>query len=362
MNPYAELDNKYFWAPAVGKIDPTQISSLWNPKRDLFRRHKIATYGSCFAQHFGRALRSRKYGWMMCEDTPSGLSTETATRFNYGIFTARTGNIYTVSLLRQWTEWAVGISKPPAEIWIKNDRFYDPFRPNIEPEGFASEDELIASREITIESFKRSFAEANLFVFTLGLTESWSHVDGYEYPMCPGTIGGTFDTEKHKFKNHIHRDIIRDLRQTVALMRKVNPALRVLLTISPVPLTATMSGNHVLTATVESKSVLRAVAGELSRSHAIFDYFPSYEIICSAPFQGMFYNDNKRTVRQEGVDFVMQSFFQCLDAKFRPHSTTDIGIPDNHSVDDVDSDVVCEEELLGAFSPRNIDTKTSHAA
>ena len=44
----------------------------------------------------------------------------------------------------------------------------------------------------------------------------------------------------------------------------VNPRARLLLTVSPVPLAATATPNHVLVASIHSKSVLRAVAGELA--------------------------------------------------------------------------------------------------
>lgn len=352
MNPYESLGENSFWATAVGRVEPLNIYGLWEPKRRLLRRHKIATYGSCFAQHIGRALQKRKYNWMQCEETPHGLSAENASNYNYGIYSSRTGNIYTASLLLQWVEWALKVSVPPEEVWEKNGRYFDPFRPNIEPDGFMSENEMLRSRELTLEAFKQSFAEANLFVFTLGLTEGWINTEGYEYPMCPGTVAGEYNKEVHHFKNHTFREIIRDIRRSVALIRTINPKVRILLTVSPVPLTATMSGNHVLTATTESKSVLRAVAGELSRSKILFDYFPSYEIITSSPFQGVFYNENKRTVRPEGVDFVMQSFFDCMDMKFKTQAkptarTRKTSQSDNGRSNDY---VVCEEELLAAFN------------
>ena len=365
MNPYTSLDERCYWAPAVGRIPHEDISMLWKPKRDVKRGHKIATYGSCFAQHFGRALRSRKYGWMDAEECPSGMSEESTAKYNYGVFTSRTGNIYTTSLLRQWTEWALGKKNPPSEVWVKDGRIIDPFRPNIEPNGFDSEKEMFDSRNLTIESFLKSFSEANLFVFTLGLTESWKNIADYEYPICPRTIAGEFDKDEHIFVNHKFRDILGDLRKTVALMRGVNPKLRVLLTVSPVPLTATMSGNHVLTATVESKSILRAVAGEATRSSSIFDYFPSFEIISGTPFQGVYYNSNKRTVRQEGVDFVMSSFFDCLNAEFRPERRKRV-VEEKSSTTRVteensDDTIVCEEELLAAFDSSAVSTRAGAA-
>ena len=79
------------------------------------------------------------------------------------------------------------------------------------------------------------------------------------------------------------------MQQAMALMRSANRGLRFLLTVSPVPLTATNSGNHVLVATVDSKSRLRAVAGQLARTVSRVDYFPSYEIISAPPFRGSFF-------------------------------------------------------------------------
>ncbi len=43
--------------------------------------------------------------------------------------------------------------------------------------------------------------------------------------------------------------------------RRINPQPRFILTVSPVPLVATMSGSHVSPASIYSKSVLRAPAG-----------------------------------------------------------------------------------------------------
>ena len=122
-------------------------------------------------------------------------------------------------------------------------------------------------------------------------------------------------------------------------MRAVNPKLKILLTVSPVPLTATATDQHVMVATMQSKSILRAVAGALAGDDPDVDYFPSYEIVSSPPFRGVFFEPNQRNVTESGVNFVMQTFFdnQAIDPegkKKRPPSA---------------KDTVCEEELLAAF-------------
>lgn len=376
-NPYTDLPTRAFWSPAVGKRDALDIDELWEPKWPVMPRMKIATFGSCFAQHFGRALARRGYQWFDAEPAPAALSEETAKAFNYGVFSARTGNIYTVSLLHQWAQWATGEATPPDEIWEKDGRFYDPFRPAVEPKGFATAEEARASQALTIEAFGRAMRESNLFVFTLGLTESWWHKDGYEYPMCPGTVAGEFDPEKHEFRNQSYTFIAKKLKDALALIRKVNPKVRILLTVSPVPLTATKSDNHVLVATTYSKSTLRAVAGDVAASRKNIDYFPSYEIIASPPFEGQFYSDNKRGVEMYGVDHVMANFFACMGAKFpravatvktEPRSKAErqaakakrvskSETPSTESVtkaSEKDADeLVCEEELLAAFGPKD---------
>ncbi|MCL4674907.1 MAG: GSCFA domain-containing protein, partial [Pararhodobacter sp.] len=218
-------------------------------------------------------------------------------------------------------------------------------RPRIEPDGFASVEEMTRLRQVTIDAFRDCISDARLFVFTLGLTESWVNAEGgYEYPMCPGTAGGTFDPDRHQFRNQSFDTVRAALEDAIHLMREINPTLRFLLTVSPVPLTATMSGQHVVTATMESKSILRAVAGDVARRDPFIDYFPSYEIINSPAFRGVFFDPNMRTVNPRGVDFVMRSFFTALERKF------DIKFDGPSGYVPTADDLKCEEAALAAFA------------
>ena len=362
MHPYENLDDKYFWATAVARRSMFDISDLWDPRFDIGRNTSVATFGSCFAQHIGRALRRNGFNWLITEPTPSGLNADSARKFNYDVFSARTGNIYTASLFRQWVNWSVGDESIPSEIWQQGDRYFDPFRPNIEPNGFESERELLRSREMAVSAFHDALIQSRVLVFTLGLTESWINTrHGYEYPMCPGTVAGEFDGDQHEFLNQDFPFIRDTLSETMQRVRALNPEISFLLTVSPVPLTATKSGNHVLVATTESKSVLRAVAGSLQRVFEFVDYFPSYEIINATPFRGTFFEPNQRNVNPAGVDHVMRMFFACLNAKFgdktKRRKKRAVGrrrkhgdIPPPVSPAESDRDVACEEELLNAFA------------
>jgi hypothetical protein len=362
VHPYENLDEKFFWATAVARRNMFDISGLWDPRFNIGQKTNVSTFGSCFAQHIGRALRRNGFNWLITEPTPAGLNADSAKKFNYDVFSARTGNIYTASLFGQWVKWAVGDESIPSEIWRKDDRFFDPFRPNIEPNGFESEQELLQSREMAVSAFLEALTQSRILVFTLGLTESWINTrHGYEYPMCPGTVAGEFNPNQHEFLNQDFLFVRDRLSETILRVRELNPAIKFLLTVSPVPLTATKSGNHVLVATMESKSVLRAVAGTLQRQFEFVDYFPSYEIINATPFRGTFFEPNQRNVNLTGVDHVMSMFFKCLNAKFGTKTNgkrksiaaqrqRSGDIPKHGSPVDSDKDVACEEELLDAFA------------
>lgn len=353
QNPYTNLRSRAFWSPSVGQRNMFDIDQLWEAPFAIKPETKIVTYGSCFAQHFSRALTARGFNWLDTEPAPKGLTVENAKEFNYGVFSARTANIYTTSLLRQWTEWALGIVEDPKIFWEKDGRIFDPFRPTIEPNGFASVEEMYSSRATCINSFRKSIMKCNVFVFTLGLTESWWDAEGqYEYPMCPGTVAGEFDAKQHVFVNQDYNSVRKNLREAILLMRKARPkGPKFILTVSPVPLVATNSGNHVLVATMESKSVLRAVAGNVATKSKNVSYFPSYEIINAAPYRASFFDPNMRGVNAAGVSHVMKTFFAGLDlpdtdASDQPKRTVK---PAKKRVRKTD-DVTCDEELLEVFA------------
>ncbi len=349
-NPYQSLPEQAFWKTGVAQHNMFEIGPLWDPKEYIAPGDPVATFGSCFAQHIGRALKKRNYNWMQTEARPWGLSDANAKKFNFEVFTARTGNIYTTSLLLQWVRWALGSDSPPEEIWESGGRFYDPFRPVVEPNGFESVDEVLVSREATLRALRQAIRQSRFFVFTLGLTESWKNSQyGYEYPMCPGTVAGSFDPDLYRFENQQFDQVLGNLRGAVDLILDANNDVKFILTVSPVPLTATNSGRHVLPSTMWSKSVLYAVAGQMARNRAEVDYFPSYELVNSPVFKGSFFEPNMRSVSQFGVDFVMDHFFRCQEAKFGPAAVEKAAEAKAQPETKSRADVVCEEELLAAF-------------
>ncbi len=97
-------------------------------------------------------------------------------------------------------------------------------------------------------------------------------------------------------------------------LRSVNPAVKVILTVSPVPFSDTFSGQDVIVANTYSKSVLRSVAQDLARELDWMDYFPSYEIaMLSDP--ALAWLPDHRHVQREHVGHIVSEFMSAyLDA------------------------------------------------
>ena len=358
-HPYETLPEDRFWRTAVAERDALAITGLWKPRLKIQRRTRIVTAGSCFAQHFSKALVARRYRWLDYEPGPAGLTAEQRKDYHYGTFSFRTGNIYTPRMLLQWLVWALTDTKVPEEVWEKDGRVFDPFRPGVEPGGFASAEELYLSRADTLAAIAAAVRGTQVFVFTMGLTEGWQDKEtGVEYAVCPGTVAGRFDADRHGFVNHGFAALYRDMTAAIRLMYRANRSVKVLLTVSPVPLTATASGTHVLTATSHSKSLLRAVASELVAAQARVDYFPSYEIITHPAYRGRFFAANMRSVLPEGVDHVMGQFFLDQAAAFGGASVVPPVIaPPSEATEPPEpvlseaEELRCEEEILAAFAP-----------
>lgn len=355
-SPYSSLPSVNFWRTGVTESSPFDLNGIYVKKWNIKASDKIATAGSCFAQHIARYMRKNKYNVMDVEPAPEGLPPEKHNSFGYSMYSARYGNVYTVRQLLQLLKEINGelVLKPEDYIWEKNGRFYDAFRPNVEPHGFSTQEELIVHRKFHLKKVSKLFKMMDVFIFTLGLTETWECEDtGLVYPTAPGTIAGSFEDDKYSFKNFTYNEVYKDFRQVQKILNELRVGrkkLRYLLTVSPVPLTATCSDRHILQASTYSKSVLRAVAGDLSKVKNI-DYFPSYEIITNVASHGVFYENNLRTVRAGGVDCVMKVFFSQHRLEYSNATAPELN---QSSADEVDEseDVQCEEALLEAFGKK----------
>ncbi len=311
--PYSGMPDQAYWKRVVAGVDPGVVDPVGTPPFGLSKSDRVATAGSCFAQHIARYLGNAGLAPYITEPAPVMADAATAQEFQYGTYSARYGNLYTARQLLQLFKRAFDGAEPVDEAWERDGRYFDPYRPSVQPDGFRSLAELRADRRQHLAAVRRMFTGLDVFVFTLGLTESWfNRTDGAVYPVCPGCGWGTFDPVRHGFINFGVNDIVADLGEFLARLRAVNPASRVILTVSPVPLVATAEKRHVLQSTTLSKSVLRVAADMIASTHERVAYFPSYEIITGAFSRGRYFAEDLRSVLPTGVDHVMRTFFNAF--------------------------------------------------
>jgi hypothetical protein len=355
-SPYQGLESRSYWRTGVAERDGLAHGDVYRKKFTIGAKDRIAVAGSCFAQPIGQRLRTSGFDVLDVEPPPPGLTGEAAQRFGYALYSARHGNIHTVRQLLQLSQECFGQRRVAEPVWEKQGRYYDALRPAVEPQGLPSPAAVQAHRRQHLARFNLLLYNTTVLIFTLGSTETWRHrADGTVYPTAPGTIAGSFDPDQHEYVNLTYNDVVDDFLALRGLLHKIRPSIRFLLTVSPVPLTATAGTEHVLPATTYSKSVLRAAAGYLAQTYEDVDYFPSYEII-TAPFsRGIFYEDNLRSITASGLDLITRIFF-CEHQPIKPGTEASTVVRQNglptESLTEMPREerVCCEDELLDAFA------------
>jgi hypothetical protein len=333
-HPYVNQHDRAFWRQSVSEVHWTDFSDLWRHP-SLTSSNRFATAGSCFAQHIGRFLANQDCEYLDLEPRPSWLDAAAAAQHGFGTYSCRYGNIYSTRQLRQLMEEAYGDRVPSDPVWERDGRWFDAMRPFVDPVGHASPDIVLALRAKHLDRVREMFATLDVFVFTLGLTEAWeSTQDETVFPSAPGIIAGTFNSKQYRLRVLSHSDCLADLEYVRSRLLEVNPGTKIVLTVSPVPLVATATDDHVLPATVFAKSTLRSVAGEMASNHDNVTYFPSYEIIAAHPGRAAFFNADLRTVSASGVQHVMGHFFKgWLKAS-------------DHASSGDEYEVICDEEAI----------------
>lgn len=329
-HPYKHLPDKAFWRRAVASPTPRTVDPVGVFDLRIDRDTKVATAGSCFAQHIARHLQNSGFNYYVAEPGHPILPAALRSAHGYGLFSARYGNIYTARQLWQLFQRAYGAFCPREAAWIDDDgSVRDPLRPTIQPHGFISVVEMENDRRQHLAAVRTMLESLDVFVFTLGLTECWASVeDGTVFPICPGVEGGEFDADQYVFLNQGLAEVTADLGAFIDGLRSVNDRAQIVLTVSPVPLVATAdSGAHVLAATTYSKSVLRVAAEEMRRHYPFVHYFPSYEIISGSFNRGRYFARDLRSVTEPGVEHVMRLFFA--------HAAAGVAVDANRSTDSV---------------------------
>ncbi len=300
--------------------------SIHASRREWLRKDtKVFTMGSCFAVSVRNALI--KAGIQVHPDYV-GVEYDRATQIFDKIPHERTMFAhYDTFVVRQEVEAALGlwpdrsqgfyrVNSPTVNRILKgSEAFQDPYRKLNYALTLPLLEELAG--RIT-HSISRGLSESDILIFTLGLTEVWQHRKTGKY-LCQAPTAGLGGVEDNiaVFRQSTFLENYENVRTILDLVFERYPNKKVVISVSPVRLGSTFAKTDVATANTESKSILRAVAGQICREYPDnVLYFPSYEMalmgIGALTGTGSVFEPDGRHIQDSFVEMATNSFMQVI--------------------------------------------------
>lgn len=237
---------------------------------------KVTTLGSCFAQHVSHRLREEGY-----PTYHKGVGEE----------------INSTYANRHLIDW---VADGPVT-------------------SFGRELEDIYGAEMRAE-MRDNIAASGVFIFTLGVAPTYFDAETGEFVFSHGTnLDRKLLGSRYRFRTTSVGENVANLRHIIDRVRSLSRGIRFVITVSPVPLAATLEMPSAVEADAISKSVMRLTAHEIVHSGIPgIHYWPSFEIVrwCGAhlpsghPRAYGHDDDNTRHVSVWLVDMIMRLFIE----------------------------------------------------
>jgi hypothetical protein len=289
----------------------SELRNVTVSKNRIFQEQtKFFTIGSCFANELRDALE-RSGADAYPKPSPhifDCFPTELKRPSSWGAWDDRVHlQFYNTASLRQEFEKAFGLWTQPDDDYFVVEQggitqYWDPYRRSIYAD---SPENLAKIRRAEDEAMQSGIMHSDVAVITLGLIEVFRRTSN-KLVTC--------QYNRH-FVKHVQFEVLdflqnyQNVRAICELYLHEFPQKHIILTVSPIALTQTFRELDVVVANVESKSILRAVAGQITQEFPNAIYWPSYEI-CNYN-EGSFKSD-LRHVTRERVDSIMNAFRHCF--------------------------------------------------
>lgn len=147
-----------------------------------------------------------------------------------------------------------------------------------------------------IRQTTQRMAQADAIIITLGLVEAWfdrqsglflntsPHPRAMQQENRRVRREGGADAPMRFVHMRPNFAFLRDkMHQLIHAISTHAPNANIIISVSPVPLQATMTSDDVVMSSTLSKSLLRVVAEDARDSFEHVDYFPSYEMVMNSP-------------------------------------------------------------------------------
>lgn len=270
------------------------------PKFKISSSDKIMTIGSCFARNIERALKQMNMN-VLSSFVPGMLGADNIV------------NKYTSRSILSDLQLALS-GRPLTDedfmrtIYVNSQGLARnlAFGGAGSAKGDALEEVLSTSRKFF--EHLGNLREVDVAIVTFGLVETWYDQKNDIYlNIAPSPA--EVKADPGRFAVHVlsYEEIRSDMIEIFKLItEKGKPGVKILATVSPVPLHATFRAQDCLQANMYSKSVQRAALEEALARFDNVHYFPSYEMVALAAPSIAWVDDDFRHVRPETVDRIMR--------------------------------------------------------
>lgn len=298
---------------------PNRLSPMAKPSFKagftLPRGGTIFTIGSCFARNIEKVLDAQGFHLPAVEL----LNTvEDFKSLGRGVL-----NNYGAPSIHNELKWAFeGDAGEDAQFCALGDGWIDlHLLSSLRPADL----ETLRMRRRALRDAYRSITRCDAVIITLGLSEVWFDTKtGYYLNMAPRRA--LLRAWPARFELHVlsYAETIDHLQKAIRLIKTHGKdGIQVVLTVSPVPLTATYRACDVMVANTYSKSVLRTAAEELTQTHDFVHYFPSFESITLSDRSAAYARDEVH-VTQDIVDLNIGRMVQAYTGDDTPATIEDI--------------------------------------
>ena len=300
-NPESDRILNNCWPNPFYKDHPRNMSGelIYGKNLDLISKEtRIISFGSCFAVEIAYWLQKNGYNY---------LKGSTAKRNPDGLYPrcCNVGNIYNTPSFTQLLNWITGTKKRPFVFYENGEGLVDPFCEEITLDA-NDVDKYIEQILSTYSEASELIKTTDLIILTFGLNEVYKFLPTMDYMFrYPKGLS------ENSFKKHILsvEENIIFLNDAIKLLQQLNPSIKILLSISPVPLMRSFqTDRHVAESTMHSKSVLRLAAESLRDLQNVY-YFPSYETVMYPGYDNKsFFSEDERHIEPAGVQKIMDTF------------------------------------------------------
>lgn len=243
------------------------------PSFRISRGMSVFTIGSCFARHIELHLKEAGYVVPAFDYAVPAQELWGNTRMQAGFL-----NKYTPHSMLNEVEFAFGDSSGQEYLvempggWLDTQCHTD--TPVTLERGLARRQEI---RRLYRDAIRNS----QLVIITLGLVEAWWDAQNGVY-LNETPLPAMLKQHPGRFQFEVlsPTDTIACVNRLIELIRANGPAdQKIMVTVSPIPLQRTFTGQDVLVANSYSKSLLRVAAEVAVNRFPGLDYYPSFESV-----------------------------------------------------------------------------------